>query len=109
MIIEMPEVGSVYLVRRSKGGPVRARHQPARILERTIKSDGEFKGLAHLKVLWLIENKEEDNILEFYGCVKELPEKFLRDEIRRCSREVNELECRKIVLHYLQQSMFPKA
>jgi hypothetical protein len=79
-LIQNPEEGRVYLIRRRIGGSAQKRFEPARVIERLVVEDlaGGSTGYK-LEVLWLYDSKQE-RIPELYGSIKELTQRWVQAE-----------------------------
>lgn len=85
--VDTPQIGHVYLIRRRLGGLKAARFQPAKVIDRKPSLGGQFDG-HFLKVRWLTDNVEQDDVFQVSGTVKELTYKWIRDELIRADGEL---------------------
>lgn len=98
-IVENPELNKLYLVKRNKSGSAAKRAQPAWILE-VKKIDGHQASYA--KVQWMYDGVIEDNVLMFYGLVKDLSRNWLKLENDRLQREFDEAKTALVLVDQLR-------
>lgn len=99
--IDNPELNRLYLIKRNKSGDPLKRFQPGTIIE-IKKAEGCMLTWV-CTVHWLFDGEITQDVMMFYGLVKELTRKWLDDEDSRKNRELKAL---KIALHHIDQLRF---
>lgn len=85
-----PEVGRVYLVRRKINGALTKRFEPALIKAR-FWHEGSMDTFAgwRLNLRWVYDRVEDLGVLEVEGHVKDMPKRWVAQEIERASAELS--------------------
>jgi hypothetical protein len=83
--VENPELNKLYLIRRNKSGTAAKRAQPGTIVE--LERIGH---VTYVKIHWQYDGVIEDDMLLFYGLVKELSRKWIDMEQKRLTKELLE-------------------
>lgn len=97
-LIQNPEEGRVYLIRRRIGGSAQKRFEPAKVIERLVVEDlaGGTTGYK-LEVLWLYDSKQE-RIPELYGSIKELTQRWVQAEYKIAGDEYESARAKRKAL-----------
>ncbi len=99
-LVNNPEIGHIYLVRRFLNGPLADRYQPAMISGRHTESFESGKQEI-LTVCWL-DNAEVEILPDHICDVRAISRKWLRDEVIRYTRKTEELAKKLDVVKKLQ-------
>jgi hypothetical protein len=109
-IVENPEVGKVYLIRRFLGGPLANRFQPAIVVSRELRqrdvtNPDDFENI--LEVRWLSDLTQTEIVGWYLGAVRELNSKWLRDAQRRANEALVDAQDRVLMLDALARGLLP--
>lgn len=102
--IENPETGKLYLIKRNKSGDPSKRFQPGTIVK--FSQPPPHMATQFVTVHWLFDGTIEEDVLMFYGLVKDLTRKWLDNESARKEAESMALA---IAMNHLDQLRFDPA